>query len=465
MQHPKCSFAVAITMSLVPACLALVTSACAPRSATSAQKARVVGQFVQVAMGNNQGRKNARAWISAHWQPDFAPLMIESISLSPTTWDAEANLHLLERKTGKKLPGNKLDPWFVWWWKQHKQPNPAYRQFKATVYATIDPRFYRYFHQPGPAKVKLDEVRWGGVRQDGIPPLRNPHMLAADNPGTAYLHNSDTVFGIDVNGDVRAYPKRILAWHELFTATVGGVPVTGVYCTLCGSMILYDSTINGHLYRLGTSGFLYRSNKLMYDKGTQSLWSTLYGAPVIGPLASKNIRLRERSVVTTTWGAWRKRHPHTTVLDIHTGFYRDYGEGVAYHHYFNTEKLMFQVPHHDHRLQNKDDVLSLTTPDGSDPLAISDAFLAHRPVYHARVGGKRLVVLTDASGASRVYAAGGVLIKTWNQQGSATDSTGRVWKVSEHALTSGDRSLPRYPSHRTFWFGWYAAYDNTRLVK
>ncbi|MEW7279017.1 DUF3179 domain-containing (seleno)protein [Aquimarina sp. 2201CG1-2-11] len=89
--------------------------------------------------------------------------------------------------------------------------------------------------------------------QDGVPPLRNPTMIRAEN--ARYLNNTDIVFGISINGDTRAYPKRILAWHEMFTDNVGGIDVAGVYCTLCGTVILYKTEKDGVNYELGTSGF------------------------------------------------------------------------------------------------------------------------------------------------------------------------------------------------------------------
>ena len=89
----------------------------------------------------------------------------------------------------------------------------------------------------------------------------------------------------------------------MFVDTVGGVPVAGVYCTLCGTVILFHTRHEGVLHRLGTSGFLYRSNKLMYDQATQSLWSTMQGTPVVGPLAGNDIVLERGSVVTTTWAS------------------------------------------------------------------------------------------------------------------------------------------------------------------
>ena len=97
----------------------------------------------------------------------------------------------------------------------------------------------------------------------------------------------------------------------------------------------------------------------MYDQKTQSLWHTIQGRPVIGPLVGKGIQLKRLSVVTTTWGAWKKRHAKTTVLSLETGHDRDYGEGVAYSAYFSTQNLMFNVAVKDKRLKNKDEVLGL----------------------------------------------------------------------------------------------------------
>jgi len=151
----------------------------------------------------------------------------------------------------------------------------GYAAFKSLLYGLIDDRFSLYFSTSRETRVRLDEVRWGGVLQDGIPPLRQPMMLAADQ--ASYLEDDNMVFGIEINGDARAYPKRILAWHEMFVDNIRGTNFAGVYCTLCGAVILYQTNHNGTQHDLGTSGFLYRSNKLMYDKATQSLWNTTWG--------------------------------------------------------------------------------------------------------------------------------------------------------------------------------------------
>ena len=196
-----------------------------------------------------------------------------------------------------------------------------------------------------------------------------------------------------MNGEARAYPKRILAWHEMARDRLGGVELTLVYCTLCGSAIPYESEVGGQLRTFGTSGFLYRSNKLMFDEETRSLWSTLEGKPVIGELVNSGLRLQSHPIVTTGWKEWKSDHPDTTVLSLHTGYPRDYSEGAAYREYFSTDRLMFSVPKRDPRLKNKDEVLVMRLSSGAGkqqdriPIAISVAFLEKHPVYQARLGG------------------------------------------------------------------------------
>ena len=240
-----------------------------------------------------------------------------------------------------------------------------------------------------------------------------------------------------------------------------------MYCTLCGALVLYDVTVNGVQYELGTSGFLYRSNKLMYDQATKSLWSTLTGTPVVGRLVGQGIELKPLYVVTTTWKDWRRRHPDTQVLSLDTGYRRDYSEGAAYREYFATDRLMFNVPKPDDRLPNKAEVLALRLPQVPGvALAVAADFLASRPVYHDRIGDVNLVVLTDSSGANRVYESRGVTFVSWDNAAAARDSLGRSWRMDESALTAPNgETLKRLPAHRAFWFGWHAAYPTTRLVK
>lgn len=401
--------------------------------------------------------------ILRHWKNSYAPMILEFSHFERSQQDFFALIFLLQDATGQKF-GPNVDKWWQWIWSNPYQPHPDYARFKSRLYKNVDPHFAAYFNNDHPATIRLDEIRWGGVQRDGIPPLDKPEMIEAT--AAAYLDDTNVVFGVEINGDARAFPKRILAWHEMFKDTIGGESVAGVYCTLCGSMIVYKTVHNDTHHELGTSGFLYRSNKLMYDHATESLWSTTRGEPVVGPLVGQGIKLLPHYVVTTTWGQWRKRHPKTTVLSMNTGHERDYSEGAAYRDYFATDQIMFAVPKLDDRLRNKDEVLALRFGDAEEtPIAIAADFLAKNPVYQNKLGEQRYVIFTDTSGANRVYNAAGITFTQYDGNATATDKAGHQWTLGESHLqrANGDK-LERLPAHRQFWFGWFAAHPDTKLI-
>lgn len=386
---------------------------------------------------------------------------------SPSARVRERLTRFLERQTGKRF-GDDLWAWRQWFWARPYRPHPDYAAFKGAVYGQIDPRMTQFFRS-GRATVRLDEVDWGGVTVDGIPPLDHPRVV--DEQEARYLDDGHVVFGVVVNGEARAYPKRILAWHELARDRLGGVEMTIVYCTLCGTVIPYESEVGGVGRTFGTSGLLYRSNKLMFDRESMSLWSTLEGRPVIGELAGADLQLRAHAVVTTTWGEWRRTHPSTTVLSLDTGHRRDYSEGAAYREYFATDDLMFRVSHTDRRLNNKAEVLvmRLRGEDGvGRPVAISAGFLTKHTLFSLDSGGRRFVVLTTPRGANRVYEARGVQFTDWNGRDAAQDAHGRWWRVTEEALLApdgADAPSPRVAAQRAFWFAWVAQFPETALIK
>lgn len=445
---------------LPPFVLVAVATSCIfaqPVDPDSPEGAAVVFQALS---GNPEQVREAFEFAENEWRSGFAPMVLE---LSYFVRDPAVRaklLRLLEKKTGRSHQN--LEEYWKWIWTRPPANHAGYELFKSSLYRLVDPMFGGYFSHERTSLIRLDEVRWGGVVQDGIPPLRDPKMIAAGDAD--YLADSNVVFGIEVEGDARAYPKRILAWHEMFVDEVGGVAVAGVYCTLCGTVLLYETTVDGVNHEVGTSGFLYRSNKLMYDQATQSLWSTLKGTPVIGPLADQGIVLPRRAVVTTTWGEWKRRHPQTTVLSLDTGHARDYGEGVAYREYFATDELMFVVPEDDRRLKNKAEVFTLKG-EGDETIAIAARFLKKNPIHHDEISGTRFVVLTDRSGANRAYATSLRFVQ-WDGDRAAVDESGTRWHLREAELRSdhGD-ALPRLAGQRAFWFGWRAAFPDTRLVK
>ena len=371
----------------------------------------------------------------------------------------------LEKFTGQSF-GDDLDAWRDWARALPYDPHQGLGAFKANFYAQIDPAFRNFFR--GNALVRLDAVDWGGVKVSGIPALDHPETVSADEAG--YLSDSDIVFGFFRNGEARAYPKRILAWHELAWDKVGGEEITLVYCTLCGTVIPYSSEVAGRPVKFDTSGLLYESNKLLFDDITFTLWSSLTGEPVVGRMAGSGTRLASLPVVTTTWGEWRDSHPETTVLSLDTGHERNYDEGVAYAAYFATDDLMFGVSAEDSRLNNKDEILAIRFPrreGGDDALAITADFLSQNPLFQTDLAGRQLLVLTSPDGANRVYAAPGVTFVERVGANQVKDSEGRTWVADEDAIVPTDNpggGLPRLSAFRAFWFGWYAQYPDTELI-
>ena len=441
----------------------LTFTACAWADENNAKAEALVTHLLFIVTGNESQQRAALDYLQTHWQAEMTPMVIEAVSLIRASPFRRKLMQLLEQKTGQQF-GIDIDAWYQWLWNRPPLAHPLYATFKSKLYRLIDPKFEKYFRANQTARIRLDEIRWGGVRQDGIPPLRYPKMVTAQEAD--YLDDDNIVFGFAINGDARAYPKRILAWHEMFVDGIGGLPIAGVYCTLCGTVIPFVTTFDRVTHQLGTSGFLYRSNKLMYDQATQSLWNTIWGEPVLGPLADEGIRLERLYIVTTTWREWRQRHPDTLVLSLDTGYQRDYSEGAAYRDYFATDALMFNVPVIDRRLNNKAEVLALIFDEYPDqPLAIAAEYLADNPLYAGSIGTVQFIVLTDRSGANRVYETNGLQFTKWDGQFTLMDEYGHAWTLNEGKLQSAaGRVLRRLPAHRAFWFGWYSAYPTTRLV-
>lgn len=164
--------------------------------------------------------------ISDNWHPGSATMMIEIARFAKNARAVAEIFSLIETRTGQNF-GTDFEEWRQWIWKQEYQPHPQYAKFKSRLYSKIDPRFAEYFRVTKDSKIRLDEILWGGVIRDGIPPMKDPKMLDVDDAD--YLADTDVVFGISLNGDARCYPKRILAWHEMFKDTIGGESVCGVY--------------------------------------------------------------------------------------------------------------------------------------------------------------------------------------------------------------------------------------------
>jgi hypothetical protein len=365
-------------------------------------------------------------------------------------------MEALRSLTGAREP----DEWFDWmlWQEAHPEvvPHASYATFMRELHLQIDPNF-DVFLKPEYLRrdrmgIRIEEIAWGGVVKDGIPSLDNPAMIAAGDAD--YMRSDDLVFGVAINGDVRAYPLRIMGWHEMFNDVIGGVPVALAYCTLCGAGILYDTKVRGRAnpFVFGSSGFLYRSNKLMFDRATHSLWNQFTGKPVVGRLADSGIELTQRPVVITSWEEWRGANPGTTILSEQTGYRRDYGSGVVYNEYFASPDLMFPALADQGRQRQKDYVFGIQQFGAAKAWPLT-AF-ARRPVINDAVGDVAVVVIgDDDTRSARAYERGGLQFS--RQGGALVSDDGVFWVMQEAALVAADgRSLARVAGHVAYWFAW-----------
>jgi len=398
--------------------------------------------------------------ISDRGQGDMIPGLI--LGLRFTRMPVAPLIDVLRELTGD----TKIGQWSRWndwmlWQEAHPEviPHESYADFKREVYLTIDPNFDVFlkpkYLKRDRMKIRLEEVAWGGVGKDGIPSLDRPELVPATDAKAGYMLDDDLVFGVSINGDTRAYPLRVMGWHEMFNQVIGGVPVALAYCTLCGSGILFETKLQSRSkpFVFGSSGFLYRSNKLMFDRQTHSLWNQFTGKPVSGKLVNSGIELKQRPVVITTWADWKAQNPDTTVVSLNTGHKRDYGSGVVYNDYFASGELMFPTIVDQSRHRQKEFVFGVRAFGGAKAWPLK-AFVGN-PVINDAVAGQALVLLGDPKTRTvRAYARKGHEFQN-STGGQLVSADNTLWTTTEDALISatGER-LPRVAGHIAYWFAW-----------
>ncbi len=310
---------------------------------------------------------------------------------------------------------------------------PDYLATKKTIFTTIVPGWDRIFAE---GDIDWRIVSWGGVLIDDRPYDTTDDACncipAADNPEVStaaeatWLEDDDVVFGIEVNGEYRAYPRQIMEVREMVNDTLGGRDLGIPYCTLCGAAQAYftDDVPEGvDRPILRTSGLLSRSNKVMYDLETYSVFDTFRGNAVTGPLAEQGVVLQQATVVTTDWGTWKEAHPETTVLLERYALGRD----PDFRNGRDANGPIFPVGDVDPRLTVHEDVIGAITASGK-PVAFqrSQALLALRDGQD--VGFENVKLVLDAGGIR------------------ATDADGTD-----------------IGSHEAFWFAWSQFYPGTEL--
>lgn len=426
---------------------------------------------------------NAQALVRETGDERFIPVLIELMRAAQIGLvqqdDYFKYIDMLEAISGQSFDDD-WPAWIEWYGGTDLEPPPGFTGWKGRLLGRIDPGFAEFLSEGAPSAIRVEEIQWGGVQVDGIPALDNPAMLTAAE--AEYLLPDEPVFGLYLEGQARAYPLRILDWHEMANDVIGGQPVSLAYCTLCGAAIAYDGNASdGETYTFGSSGFLYRSNKLMYDRQTRTLWNQFTGQPVVGELVGSGVELDLLPVVLTTWADWQRQHPETLVVDIETGYERVYLPGAAYGHYFSADDTMFPVWQRSELLETKDQVFAVRFGGRAKAYPL-EALLEER-VVNDDVGGtqvvlvaagERVVVEGQSLRAGGVTYSPGAQIRAYAREGQTfspggsdevlLDVSGGAWEVTEEALVGPDgEQLERLGGHLAYWFGWHAFFPTTEV--
>ena len=318
--------------------------------------------------------------------------------------------------------------------------------------------------------VPLDQIVSGGPPPDGIPSIDNPKFISVQQADKS-LEDSELVLGLNINGDTRAYPLQILVWHEIVNDEVGGVPVAVTYCPLCFTNQVFNRTINDgqEVIEFGTSGKLYNSNLVMYDRTSQSLWSQALAEGIVGKYAGT--KLERVPFDIAYWKEWKQLYPDSKILSRDTGSNRPYGAD-PYGEYYTNSDVLFPVSNKDNRLGLKEIVVGFENKGQYKAYKLQE--IENKKVINDQVNGKPIALFSLYPFMVRAYdpiLEDGIqkisLQFDYNTKNNKfTDKqTGSLWNFEGKAVSGQlkGKQLTRLPFDEGFWFEWVAFHPKTEI--
>lgn len=293
----------------------------------------------------------------------------------------------------------------------------------------------------------------GGVSRDDIPSIDTPRFgdVAA---GDEQISPGHTVFGVERNGETKAYPQRILVRHEVVNDEFGGDGVALTYCPLVEATLGFE---RGDV-QFGVSGQLVNSNLVLYDRASESLWPQVLATCVRGELKGK--ALNEFPVTVSTWQCWKNAHPETKVLLADSRYGESYendtyGNPASSGSYFGDQTIAFETMHQDDRFPWTNIVLGARGTDG--PVAFDKSTLQEAHLLEANVGGSPYLSVYDHQlDTGYVYR---------NPEDTSFESTGELYERSDgETYAATDLPLPEIRAFEIMWYSWVGYYPNTTAI-
>lgn len=279
------------------------------------------------------------------------------------------------------------------------------------------------------AKVEESDLLQGCFGgQDCIPSIDKPKFESAEE-ADLWLNTDDIVFAINYDETQRAYPQRIMNWHEIVNDFIGDQGISITFCPLCGSALAFKREVKGLTTQFGVSGKLHNSDLVMYDRFEGNLWQQITGEAIVGPAAQRDEVLAQIPISTTTWGEWKQKFPETQVLSRDTGFSRDY-DAYPYGTYEQDDQIYFGVENLDTSLQIKTVIYGVEIAGKTK--AYTEEALKREGTIEDNIGGVKIIITRNESG--------------------------------EVIVTNSETEESIIPI-RLFWFAWAAFNPDTQLYK
>lgn len=279
--------------------------------------------------------------------------------------------------------------------------------------------------------VPLDEIISGGPPKDGIPPIDDPKFVSVKE-AEEFIKVSEPGVAFTRGNTHRFYPYQILVWHEIVNDTVEGERILVTYCPLCLTGFVFDPLVKGERVEFGTSGKLWKSNLVMYDRKTESLWSQILGEAIVGEMTGAKLNILESDPVR--FGEWKKKFPEGQVLSRDTGAVRFYGSNPYGDYFAPLDFAINLAKARDTRLPPEAFVFGVVIND--------------RPkAYLVEAVKKRVEVIDEFQGIQ-------ILLRHEKDLDVV-----RTYKRLP------DGRLERINPFSAFWFSWSAAHPNSELYK
>ena len=320
-------------------------------------------------------------------------------------------------------------------------------------------------NQPDPNSdewsIPRSEVFDGGPGLDGIPSIDEPNFTIAEN--VTFLNRDDLVMVIADGGEVKVYPHPILDWHEIVNDEVGGKKLAVTYCPLTGTGIGWNRVIQGEVTTFGVSGLLYNTNLMPYDRRTSSTWSQQRLDCVNGELIGQ--RAETYSLVEMEFGTLLDAYPDAQVLNINTGFNRQYGVYPYNDYRTNNSRLLFPVSTEDDRLPTKERTLGIIDLNGENRVYPFNDDGASIDAIDDNLGGEDLIIVRSRELNFIVAFINDQDLELVSNKFPAIvqDSEGTKYDVLGRAIGELKPSLELPTQFMGYWFSWGTFYPNIDL--